>query len=912
MAAASAPALPPNVDCGDAAVVAKLSVVEDRAAANMLAEAVRLLGLGGRCLVDAGDPASGQLPAGSRSELAGVPRVYVVGGPAAIPDDWLVDRLGLGPFTRVSGSDRWATQAAVASAIIGLAQDPTSDPTPRSVESPLNTDCSGSAVLAKLGIAEDRAAANMLAEALRWLATDNAKCLLDAGDPDAGGPLSQQAKDDYDDAAVHFVVGGIAALPESWLDVHFGRRDFERLAGLDRWATQSAVAVQIIELAQGELGSTDDVVESSSGEGLVADAQSSIRDVTVGVFYCGAAGSLDLPQLEAEVRRIDNAVGRIYRVQFGDSDFSLSFSVGGILSPDLVWADQSITKWRTNKGKSGCHDALADEIDRSDGAFSKRTALIIGGVETGSRIWGFATTPVGPAVVAARNMYPASHSRYSQENYYYSAIAHELGHLIYGFDHPHPDDNTCGGGSVSAEELRSIMAWPNCGANQDITGLTAYIACVQRESMGWVPAGSCDGDGPPPDRPTMTGLHPGDGSLTVEWDEPNSYRTPVSGYDVRYRPADGSQEWRAWQPDRVITGQSVTITGLSNGVAYEVGVRAKSRAGDGAFSRPLRETPQRNTAPRPTVKLSIGGDAQGTVGTSGSCTGVHCRWLHVEVEGLGPGPHTLACAHNGAGGYSRGVYRSATVTSWPNETSCVFGYPGAEVFVIVGAEHRDGAWHGGHYSNVVTWPDCTQEPSRCPSRTAAPRLRAADGSIAVRLGASIAFDIQYRQAGNSTWRNWHARDYVDIAGDGRWTTIDGLTNDITYEVRIRSREATGDQDWSNPIQAVPGTTGGNTSNPSVTLSLGRSAQGAMGVTGPCTSIHCRWLHIGAENIGPGPYNVECWHYAFDNYVHGPWKRTTATALPNESACLFGFPGVTVYTIVNGIKSNEVTWPRQPR
>ena len=155
---------------------------------------------------------------------------------------------------------------------------------------------------------------------------------------------------------------------------------------------------------------------------------------------------------------------------------------------------------------------------------------------------------------------------------------------------------------------------------------------------------------------------------------------------------------------------------------------------------------------------------------------------------------------------------------------------------------------GGHYSNTVGQSNCMEDAARCLSRTVATRLRAADGSIAARLGASIAFDIQYRQAGTNTWHFWRARDYVVIACDGKWTTSDGLT----YEVRIRSRDTTGNQDWSSPVHAIPPRAGGNSSSPSVTLSLGGSAQGAMGVTGPCSSIHCRWLHIGAENIGLGP------------------------------------------------------------
>ena len=220
------------------------------------------------------------------------------------------------------------------------------------------------------------------------------------------------------------------------------------------------------------------------------------------------------------------------------------------------------------------------------------------------------------------------------------------------------------------------------------------------------------------------------------------------------------------------------------------------------------------------------------------------------------------------------------------------------------------AWCGRHCSITVGQSNCMEDAARCQIRTVAPRLRGADGSIAVRLGAFIAFDIQYRRTGNGTWRNWHAQEYPDIAGDGKWTTIEGLNNGVIYEVRIRSRDAIGNQDWSNPVRAMPRAASGNSSSPSVTLSPGQSAQGAMSVTGRYTSPHCRWLRIDAEGLGPGPHNVECWHNAFNNYVHGPWKRTTVTALPDDAACLFGFPGVTVYAFVNGIKTNEIIWSKR--
>ena len=56
--------LPPNTDCRGAAVIVKATVTEDAAAANMPAEALRVLPPGGaeRCLLDADLPSQGRAP----------------------------------------------------------------------------------------------------------------------------------------------------------------------------------------------------------------------------------------------------------------------------------------------------------------------------------------------------------------------------------------------------------------------------------------------------------------------------------------------------------------------------------------------------------------------------------------------------------------------------------------------------------------------------------------------------------------------------------------------------------------------------------------------------------------------------------------------------------------------------------
>ena len=127
--------------------------------------------------------------------------------------------------------------------------------------------------------------------------------------------------------------------------------------------------------------------------------------------------------------------------------------------------------------------------------------------------------------------------------------------------------------------------------NATITGLTNGTAYEVQ-----VRAGNSVGDGPwsasasgtpvasasAPAAPSRPGLTVGDGQLGVRWTAPSDNGAAIDDYDVRYRTGGGS--WTEL-PDAVkSTATSATITGLTNGTAYEVQVRAGNSVGDGPWS----------------------------------------------------------------------------------------------------------------------------------------------------------------------------------------------------------------------------------------------------------------------------------------------------------------------------------------
>ena len=97
-------------------------------------------------------------------------------------------------------------------------------------------------------------------------------------------------------------------------------------------------------------------------------------------------------------------------------------------------------------------------------------------------------------------------------------------------------------------------------------------------------------------------LVPGDGQLEAHWTAPSVDIAVVDDYDVRYRVETEVGSWTELPDITNRTATSATITGLTNGVVYQVQVRAGSAAGDEAWSATATGTPD-----VPAEGLSFGG-----------------------------------------------------------------------------------------------------------------------------------------------------------------------------------------------------------------------------------------------------------------------------------------------------------------
>ena len=81
--------------------------------------------------------------------------------------------------------------------------------------------------------------------------------------------------------------------------------------------------------------------------------------------------------------------------------------------------------------------------------------------------------------------------------------------------------------------------------------------------------------GPGPDAPGMPRVTPGDGQVTLEWDEPDDNGVAITHYLVKWNKVGDSSFTTTWA-----TSTQATVTyNLENGVAYEFSVRAKDSEG---------------------------------------------------------------------------------------------------------------------------------------------------------------------------------------------------------------------------------------------------------------------------------------------------------------------------------------------
>ena len=301
--------------------------------------------------------------------------------------------------------------------------------------------------------------------------------------------------------------------------------------------------------------------------------------------------------------------------------------------------------------------------------------------------------------------------------------------------------------------------------------------------------------------------------ITVGWTAPDSSAlTAPTNYNVQYCAArastDGSRYCTSsWYTAGTSTGTSLDITGLTGGTDYRVRVRAVNNAGNSAWSTTRSTTTLAAVAPgTPGGPTLTPGNKQITVRwTAPADNGARITRYTVECRDSDSTNTSGNCKSDAWAQYTTTTSTSITIRSLTNGTSY-------EVRVQATSSAGPSAWS----DPASTTPAAA--PGKPTNLTLSENFIAGTGddldqydlrvswSAATRNGSNLhGYTVEYRASGNS----WSYADFVDQTDDsGNWSfTIQDLTPDTTYYVRVNTISDSGISGWATATTTISGRPG---------------------------------------------------------------------------------------------------------
>ena len=326
---------------------------------------------------------------------------------------------------------------------------------------------------------------------------------------------------------------------------------------------------------------------------------------------------------------------------------------------------------------------------------------------------------------------------------------------------------------------------------------TSYDVQVRAVNIAGDGAWSATTDGAPrttPEAPAITGVTPGNATLTVTWTAPASNGgSAITGYDVRHK-LTSAQDIDANWTEAANTGDDLshTIGSLANGTSYDVQVRAVNIAGDGAWSATTEGAP-RTTPEAPTISDVTPGNAMLTVTWAAPSSNGGSVVTGYDVR------HKLTSAQDIAANWTEaantGDDLSHTIGSLTNGTSY-------DVQVRAVNIAGDGAWSDTTDGTPRTTPEAPTITSVTPgnaSLTVTWTASASNGGSAI-----TGYDVRHKlSSAPDIAANWTV---VANTGDDLSHTIGSLTNGTSYDVQVRAVNIAGDGAWSDTTDGTPRTT----------------------------------------------------------------------------------------------------------
>ncbi|MCY4504654.1 MAG: fibronectin type III domain-containing protein, partial [Hyphomicrobiales bacterium] len=300
-----------------------------------------------------------------------------------------------------------------------------------------------------------------------------------------------------------------------------------------------------------------------------------------------------------------------------------------------------------------------------------------------------------------------------------------------------------------------------------------------------------------PAAPTVLRLTPGDRQLAVAWSAPDDGGSPITRYEVGYKPT-GQLFWdNNERPRGTIT--SLTLANLNNGQSYDVRLRAENRQGASPWSATT------------TIALPVGAPAAPARLTLVSRDmGLEVRW-DAPDDGGSPITHYVVQ-------WKRTSDR--TYTSLPNIAASARS---AQIMSLVNLQTYQVQVRAVSGSGASGWSDAAGAPGMATAPDAPTDVRivpigrfleviwnapANTGGLQGGSPASITgYQVRWSRAGTNDWRPANSSTVVVDPNDRR-SSIRAVTAFLmygqTYDVQVQATNSVGQAGpWSSIVQGRP-------------------------------------------------------------------------------------------------------------
>ena len=361
--------------------------------------------------------------------------------------------------------------------------------------------------------------------------------------------------------------------------------------------------------------------------------------------------------------------------------------------------------------------------------------------------------------------------------------------------------------SITSNGVLTFNTAPNYENPQDVLSATPanaagnneYIVKVEAAASGrgsstqTVTVRVTDVDEKPgkPLAPTVRAANATPTKLSVTWTAPTNTGPDINDYDVQYRAGSTGQFTDASYDG---TGTSTTLTGLTQGTAYEVQVRATSPEDTGPWSDSGSATTAGNAPPSfTTMAFSVVENITGvgTVTATDSDSGDSItRYAITDGADSTKFSITETGANIGKLVFSAAPDFEANGSAASNNTYKV------EITATSGTADRQ-ATKAETFTITVT--NATEKPI-APGRPTVNEVATNPAALSVSWTAPAnagkpaitGYQLQYRKGSTGT--------FSSAAGTvtGTSTTLRGLDTGTSYQVRVQATNADGDSTWSDP------------------------------------------------------------------------------------------------------------------